>query len=384
MFKVQSSFHYQQALSKTLLKQDSTGSRAAGADARARPVNNHTPAGIINESLEEIGMMFSEKMEKKTKGLQRRASNTQHLRSNRGAVERIEHLGELYQLLDDQQQDRLETRMEALKGILRDGGEQPDTEALVAASDNDPARCDVILRMALREADGAGDVHTASAIGRGLDSLHEKYGDQVRAGLNTASAIASFTTDATEKQAMRNMYYNGIVKHQSASVILDSLLERFGHSHFMPGLRTFQRALAEDIGALTPSLSSRSLHKIHLGLSEAGKLTNLIARSDAMLSRLRSGGKIPTTALAGIDMTRRLLGVAENGLQGREVSAIGKEYAGEEPQAQMMFFNGLLPVMNEMPATLWRDKNQRPEAMGLLRNVISMLIDNENKTAAKR
>lgn len=81
-------------------------------------------------------MMFSEKMEKKTKGLQRRASNTQHLRSNRGAVERIEHLGELYQLLDDQQQDRLETRMEALKGILRDGGE-PDTEALVAASDND-------------------------------------------------------------------------------------------------------------------------------------------------------------------------------------------------------------------------------------------------------
>lgn len=382
MIKVQSSLQYQQALAKTLLKQDAPSSRTAGADVRARPVNTQSAADSLTDSLEEIGMMFSEKVEKKTKGLNRRQINTQHLRSNRGAVERIERLAELYQLLDGQQQDRLETRLSALKGVLNKGPE-PDADALVEAADNDPARCDLLLRMTLREADRSGDTQTAAAASHGLNALHDNYGDKVRAGLNTAPAIASFTTDPTEKQSMRNLYYHGIVKHQSASVILDSLLERFGREQFMPGLRTLQRALAEDIASLTPSLSSRSLHKIHLGLSEAGQLTQLIADSDKLLDRLRSGGKIPPSALGGLDMTRRLLSVAETGLQPRDVTSIGKEYAGEKPEAQMRFLNGLLPLMNDMPLMLWRDRKNRTEASNLLRGVITMLVNNENKAAAK-
>lgn len=382
MIKVQSSLQYQQALAKTLLKQDAPSSRTAGADVRARPVNTQSAADSLTDSLEEIGMMFSEKVEKKTKGLNRRQINTQHLRSNRGAVERIERLAELYQLLDGQQQDRLETRLSALKGVLNKGPE-PDADALVEAADNDPARCDLLLRMTLREADRSGDTQTAAAASHGLNALHDNYGDKVRAGLNTAPAIASFTTDPTEKQSMRNLYYHGIVKHQSASVILDSLLERFGREQFMPGLRTLQRALAEDIASLTPSLSSRSLHKIHLGLSEAGQLTQLIADSDRLLDRLRSGGKIPPSALGGLDMTRRLLNVAETGLQPRDITSIGKEYAGEKPEAQMRFLNGLLPLMNDMPLMLWRDRKNRTEASNLLRGVITMLVNNENKAAAK-
>lgn len=382
MIKVQSSLQYQQALAKTLLKQDAPSSRTAGADVRARPVNTQSAADSLTDSLEEIGMMFSEKVEKKTKGLNRRQINTQHLRSNRGAVERIERLAELYQLLDGQQQDRLETRLSALKGVLNKGPE-PDADALVEAADNDPARCDLLLRMTLREADRSGDTQTAAAASHGLNALHDNYGDKVRAGLNTAPAIASFTTDPTEKQSMRNLYYHGIVKHQSASVILDSLLERFGREQFMPGLRTLQRALAEDIASLTPSLSSRSLHKIHLGLSEAGQLTQLIADSDRLLDRLRSGGKIPPSALGGLDMTRRLLSVAETGLQPRDITSIGKEYAGEKPEAQMRFLNGLLPLMNDMPLMLWRDRKNRTEASNLLRGVITMLVNNENKAAAK-
>ncbi len=382
MIKVQSSFQSQQALVKTLLKQDSPSSRASGADARARPVNTQSAADSLADSLEELGAIFGEKVEKSTKGLNRRQINTQHLRSNRGAVERIERLGELYQMLDGQQQDRLETRMNALKSVLGKGPE-PDAGELVEAAENDPARCNLMLRMVLREADSRGDTQTATAASQGLERLDEQFGDLVRAGLNTAPAIASFTTDPAEKQGMRDLYYNGIVKHQSPSVILDSLLERFGREQFMPGLRTLQRALAEDIASLAPSISARSLHKIQLGLSEAGQLTHLIANSDKLLDDLRSRGKIPTSALGGIEMTRRLLNVAETGLQGRDINAIGKEFAGEKPAAQMIFFNGLLPLMNNMPPMLWRDRNHRPEAAKLLRSVIGMLVDNEHKAAAK-
>lgn len=382
MIKVHSSLQYQQALVKTLLKQDGARPAATGADARLRPVNTHSAASSLTDSLEEIGMMFSEKVEKKSKGLSRRQINTQHLRSNRSAVERIESLGELYQLLDDQQQEQLEARLGAMQGILRREGE-PDAQELVASAGNDPARCDLLLRMTLREADRHGDIATANAAGEALNKLDEKYGDSVRAGLNTASAIASFTTDPTEKQSMRQLYYHGIVKHQSAAVILDSLLERFGREQFLPGLRTLQRALAEDIASLTPSLSSRSLHKIHLGLSEAGQLTQLIADSDKLLNRLRSGNKIPLSTLGGLDMARRLLNVAEMGLQPRDISAIGKEFAGEQPQAQMRFLNGLLPLVNEMPPMLWRDRKNRAEAATLLRGAITQLINNQNRSGSQ-
>ncbi|MEI2266971.1 type III secretion system gatekeeper subunit SctW [Erwinia sp. CGal63] len=382
MIKVHSSLQYQQALVKTLLKQDGTRPAATGTDVQPRSVNTHSAAASLTDSLEEIGMMFSEKVEKKSKGLSRRQINTQHLRSNRGAVERIERLGELYQLLDDQQQEKLEERLSALRGALGRQAE-PDTEQLVAAADNDPARCDLLLRMTLREADRSGDIATANAAGEALSKLDEHYGESVRAGLNTASAIASFTTDPTEKQSMRQLYYHGIVKHQSAAVILDSLLERFGREQFIPGLRTLQRALAEDIASLTPSLSSRSLHKIHLGLSEAGQLTQLIANSDKLLNRLRSGGKIPISALGGLDMARRLLGVAEMGLQPRDINAIGQEFAGEQPQARMRFLNGLLPLVNDMPPMLWRDKKNRSEAATLLRGAITQLINNQNRAGSQ-
>ncbi|MEM6050741.1 type III secretion system gatekeeper subunit SctW [Erwinia sp. P7711] len=380
MIKVQSSFQYQQALAKTLLKQDSP--RAMGSELRARPVNTQSAAASLSDSLEEIGMMFSEKVEKKTKGLNRRQINTQHLRSNRGAVERIERLGELYQMLDGQQQDRLETRLSALKDVLSKESE-PEAETLVEAADNDPARCDLLLRMTLREADRTGDLETAAAASNGLDALHEKFGDKVRAGLNTAPAIASFTTDPTEKQGMRDLYYHSIVKHQSPAVMLDSLLERFGREQFKPGLRTLQRALSEDIAALTPSISARSLNKIHHALSEAGQITHVLAGSDKLLSDLRSRGKIPASALDGIEMTRRLLNVAETGLQGRDITSMGKEFAGENPASKMLFFNGLLPLMNAMPRMLWRDSNERPAAAKLLRSAIGMMVDNEHKAAAK-
>ncbi|WP_246761432.1 type III secretion system gatekeeper subunit SctW [Erwinia phyllosphaerae] len=378
MIKIQSSLQYQQALTKTLLKQDGPGT--AGADVRAKPVNTQSAAESLSDSLEEIGMMFGEKMEKKSKGLNRRQINTQHLRSNRSAVERIERLGELYQLLDGQQQEKLEARLSALKGILsQHSGAEADQ--LVEAADNDPARCDLLLRMTLREADRTGDLDTATAASDALSKLDERFGDKVRAGLNTAAAIASFTTDPAEKQSMRHLYYHGIVQHQSAAVILDSLLERFGREQFLPGLRTLQRALAEDIASLTPSLSSRSLHKIHLGLSEAGQLTQLIAHSDKLLNRLRSGEKIPLSSLSGLDMARRLLHVAETGLQPHDIGEIGKEFAGDRPQAQMRFLNGLLPLVNEMPLMLWREKKNRAEAATLLRGAITRLINNEGRLA---
>lgn len=385
MIKIQSTFHSQQALSKMLLKQDTPSaatSAVAGANTQTRAVNTRSAADSLSDSLEEIGMLFSEKMEKRSKGLARRQINTAHLRSNRGAVERIERLGELYQMLDGQQQDRLETRLSALSSVLRGEGE-PEASALVEAAEGDPARCDLLLRMTLREADRAGDHQTAAAASSSLDKLHARYGDEVRAGLNTASAIASFTTDPTEKQSMRNLYYRGIVKHQSASVILDSLLERFGHEQFMPGLRTLQRALSEDIASLTPSLSSQSLHKIHTGLSEAGQISHVLAGSGKLLERLRAGGKIPSASLGAIDLTRSLLGFAHNGLTGRDIQKIGKDYAGTHPAAQMLFFNGLLPLVHEMPVMLWQDRKQRSPAMNMLRDTIRVLVNNENNAAAK-
>ncbi|WP_051937038.1 type III secretion system gatekeeper subunit SctW [Erwinia sp. 9145] len=382
MIKVQSSLQFQQAMAKSLLKQDSPLSTAAGNETRPRAVNTQSPAGIPLDSLEELGSLFSEKMEKKTKGLNRRQINTAHLRSNRKSVERIESLIELYQMLDDQQQDRLETRLGEMRSALGKPGEQ-SADSLVEAAEGDPARCDLMLRMALREADRTGDHQLAAAASSGLDKLHEAFGGEVKAGLNTAKAIASFTTDPDEKQSIRNLYYKGIVRQQSAAAIFDSLLERFGHEQMVPGLRTLQRALSEDIAAFTPSLKSSSLRRIHLGLAESRHVGQLITQSTELLDRLRSRGKIPVVAAGGIDMARRVLSFAANGMEVNDLKNIGNDYAGQHPAAQMIFFNGLLPLVNKLPLPLWKDIKWRGSALQKLSVAIDVLVKKENNAAAK-
>ncbi|WP_213989496.1 TyeA family type III secretion system gatekeeper subunit [Sodalis sp. dw_96] len=347
-------------------------------------------ADSLSDSLEEIGAMFSEKVEGHAKSLGRSQLQRGSWRG-RGAVEKIEHLSELYQLLESQQQARLEAQLSAIRSALQRSSSDPTdpitVERLIEAADHDAARCNLLLRMTLHKAENSGDELTAAAASHGLDVLLHERGEEVRAGMNTAGAIAGFTGDPQEKQALRNLYYQTIhdyqpqpQPHTSAYGIFDMLLAYIkdrGQHYFTTVLRTFQRALADDIAALAPSITLGALRLIQAGLNKAGQLSHTLAASAQLLERL--DGKLPLQPVSGVDLTRRLIHISHNGVYSRDLFDLGKDTVGDNPRHLALFFSGLHPVVYQMPAALWQDAKNRTTALTLLRAMITHLAAREKR-----
>ncbi|WP_035058916.1 TyeA family type III secretion system gatekeeper subunit, partial [Dickeya solani] len=138
--------------------------------------------------------------------------------------------------------------------------------------------------------------------------------------------------------------------------------------HFAAGLRTLQRALAADIASLAPSISKNVLSKMLSSLNDSRQLSHTLSASQSLLARLAS--RMPECALGAVDLTRRLIGLSANGAYARDLHNLGREVAGQDAQRQLLFFNGLLPLVNDLPHPLWRDAKNRLTALQLIRSLI--------------
>jgi type III secretion protein W len=294
------------------------------------------------------------------------------------AIDKIERLTELYQLLDNQPSATQSKQQGAIDALTsRSGGATP--EEYVSAADGDPAVADTLLRMSLEKAQKSQDSAAIESIQQALASLGSKFGEQIAAGVNTAAAISLFTTQPEQKQAMRQIYYNSVIGQQSSGSIFDALLDKFGKEGFMPALRTLQRALADDIAALAPSMTPVALRKVLSGLNDTRSITHTMSAVDTLLQRMNS--KYPHISLDGSQLTRRLLNLTQNGFYARDLTNLGQEVAGPQPQHQSVFFNQLLPLLQQLPATLWRDDKNRGSALTMLRSLIGEYVTWEQKMA---
>ncbi|MCU5773672.1 type III secretion system gatekeeper subunit SctW [Erwiniaceae bacterium BAC15a-03b] len=377
MIKMQPAIPAMQHTLKALLK----GTEAAAAkNANRGPDNVRTRAETQADSLEEIGSMFSEKMESKNKAQNRRQMQSNLMR-NKHSVAKVEHLDQLFQLMDSNEEQVLEQQL----GLMREAlarSPAPSSEELLQEMGGDPARCDVMLRMVQQQASTDGDTKLADAASQHLSNLLQQHGDSIRAGSNTASAIAEFTSDPAEKQSLRNLYYNSIVHQQSAMAMLDLLLDQVEPRHFVPTLRTLQRALADDIAALAPSITAGALRHIRHGLHEAGQLNHTLAASSTLLKRMTH--KLPEVALTAVDLTRRLLQLSHNGAYNSDFQHLGQEVVGAQPQHLSLFFSCLFPLVHQLPHSLWKEPDQRKTALQLLRGIITELAKAEQQQLARR
>ncbi len=373
MIKTQPAIPILQHTVKALLK---SGEQAAAKSASRAPDNVRTRAETLNDSLEEIGSMFSEKMESKTKASNRRQMQGNLLR-HKNAVSKIEHLNQLFQLLDSNDSQQLDEQLGQLREALKQTP-PPDSEELLEKMGGDPTRCDLLLRMVKEEAAIAGDRALADAASQQLKQLQHQHGEAIRAGNNTALALAGLTSDAQEKQALRNIYYQSIVHQQSALMMLDMLLEQVDPQQFVPTLRTLQQALADDFAALAPSISSGSLRRILHGLRDAAELNHTLAASHTLLKQLAAA--LPhAVEMSAVELTRRLLQFSHHGVYGSDFQQLGGEVAGEQPQQLSRFFSRLFPLVHQLPLSLWLEQETRNTALQLLRGLITELAKVEKQ-----
>ncbi|WOA51424.1 type III secretion system gatekeeper subunit SctW [Dickeya solani] len=330
--------------------------------SEARPSLDKT----LHDAMEEVAASFGEQVERKSKALNRRQISQPQSRMLAN-IERIEKLTELFHLLENPKHPTLDQQIRQMQALLRQPS-PPSVEAIMQATGGDAARSDIVLRHVLSQAQQQQDASLAQSTSQSLAQLHQEKGPEVRAGLNTAAAISLFSTDPNQKQALRDLYYQRIVHQQSPSALLDALLERFDTQHFAAGLRTLQRALAADIASLAPSISKNVLSKMLSSLNDSRQLSHTLSASQSLLARLAS--RMPECALGAVDLTRRLIGLSANGAYARDLHNLGREVAGQDAQRQLLFFNGLLPLVNDLPHPLWRDAKNRLTALQLIRSLI--------------
>lgn len=377
MIKMQPGLPAMQHTLKALLK---AGESNATKHAARAPDNVATRAATLNDSLEEIGTMFSEKMESKSKAQSRQQMKSNLMRS-KNHISRVEQLNQLFAMMDSPDGQQLEQQLGMLREALK-RSPPPDSEALLEEMGGDPARCDLLLRMLQEQSREAGDSKLADAAGQHIQELQQLHGDSIRAGSNTALAIAEFTNDPQEKQALRNLYYHSIVHHQSAIAMLDLLLEQVQPQHFVPTLRTLQRALADDIGALAPSISAGALRRIQHGLHEAGQLNHTLAASGELLKRMSS--KLPQMAMTALDLTRQLLQISHRGAYDQDFQSLGHQVAGNKARDLSLFFNCLYPVVHQLPHSLWQEADSRKNALMFLGSIITELSKAEQQQLIRR
>lgn len=383
MLKVQPQLPAMNHAMKALVK----GGESA-ATKNANPLSNNTysrnmvpsRADSLTDSLEEIGTMFSEKMERKHKALNRRQVQI-GLARNKRAVEKVEHLNQLFELLgDDEGRDReqqLAQLREALRRISTD-----DSDALLEGTGGDPTRCNLMLRIVRQQAIESGDNKLADLASEHQDALNAKHRRSILAGSNTAVSFDELCNSPQQKQFLRNLYYESIVHKQSAVALLDLLLDKVEMEQFVPLLRILQEALADDIAALAPSISAGVLHHISTGLNHAMLLNHTLVGINKLFDRMKQ--KKLLVEMSALALTRRLLLFCDTGAQSSDFEQLGEDVAGEHPQEQLHFLCRLFPLLNQFPSSLWKEKDSHKTTMPALRKVIDGLFDREQKAMARR
>lgn len=370
MLKIQ---HAIPALAHSLKALHKNTQQAAGKNNL--PDNVRVREESLNDAMEEIGAAFSEKMERKQKAQERRNALRSQLRGKH-AISKVGELNQLFELLDGGDEQNALEQMEWLRNALRQNP-PPDEETLLEKTGGDPARTALLLRMLGEKALDEGDGELAALAGAQLDKLQQSHGQTIRAGNNTASAIAGYTNDPQRKQSLRNLYYDGIVHQQSATMMLDMLLEAIGSRNLLPTLRTLQRALADDIAALAPSISVITLGRIHRGLRDAAGISQTLSDSNTFLQRMRS--KLPNVAMNGLTLARRMLQISHNGAYQSDFTGLADEIVGQSKQHLPLFFSSLFPLLHSVPASLWPAPENRNNALKLLRGMISDVTKTEQQ-----
>jgi type III secretion protein W len=330
------------------------------------------PRNPLLDSMEEIGMKFSESVERHSKRIDERHVQTSHAPSR---LERIEKLTELYRLLDHPDQPSLEQQARRMQMLLQ---QQPSMQAMLALTQDDPARTDIVLQQTLRLATASGDEKEIADVQAAIEELRASHGDKIRAGLNTASAIALFSQDADQRKIIRQLYYKAIVGQQPLSNLLESLFERFNEEQFPRVLRTLQRALADDIAAMAPSLPGAALRSMLRGLGASSQLSNMLQICRDLLERLAL--KNPAGKMTTLQLARRIVRFCGNGFFARDLSTLTEETVGRDQRLQPIFLNGLLSLLQRLPLPVWKDNKTRQNSLRLMLGLMEEMSRHERKT----
>ena len=324
----------------------------------SRAVQIQTPQSSQQSAAEEVGMLFSQKVESSSKELSQRKLRTLDTQVQR--IQGIEQLNELYEQLGHPGQLSLEQLARQVRQELLS---KPDVEGLLTLTGGDPARTHVVLQHVTDQAQAQGR-ETEAALARDFqEQVQARYHPQIQAGVNIALALKTADGDAALRQAVRVLYYASVVVKQSLVSITQALLGLFGEEEISVGLSMMRRALADDLAAYRPSVPTIKLRALLLGLHSCSQLGSALSDCRFFLERLPTRER--QVELSAVALLQRLLGYASTDIDADEVQGLSQQLGGDRLSSQLVSLNQVYPLIQRLPPALWSDQEKREATLHL-------------------
>ena len=319
-------------------------------------VQAQTPQSSVQSAAEEVGMLFSQKVESSTKELSQRKLRTVDTQVQR--IQGIQQLNELYEQLGHPAQVSLGRLARQVRQELMSSA---GVEHVLALTGDDPARTSVVLQFVTAQAQAQGRERESVLAQDAQARLQNRFPQQIQAGLNIALALKTAAGDAALRQAIRRVYYSSVVLKQSLVSITQALLELYGEEGVNDGLRMMGRALADDLAAHRPSVSTIKLRTLLIGLQGCTQLSSILHSCRLFIDRMPSSER--RAELSAVSLLQRLLGYAGTGIDGDEVQSLSWALGGESLSSQLVSLNQVYPLIQRLPLVIWSDPASRQDAL---------------------
>ncbi|MDW6001960.1 type III secretion system gatekeeper subunit SctW [Vibrio mangrovi] len=337
----------------------------------AKTAAPHPPMEDMSDAMEEISMKFSESVERNSKSLDERSVKPRML-------QRIEKLQALYGMLTSHESGNLDGD---IRKLLAMGQQELSLSLLLKMSDGDPAKADILAQHAMHRARAQNQPEKFNQLQKLLQELNQEHGQEVRAGINTAEALALFTQDPQQRQNMRSLYYQNIVGQGSLAAIFDALLSQFDEAHFSQGVHTLIRAMTDDLSSQFPSLPSGQLRAMLRDLTASQQLTGILGGCKEILTKLAA--KHILQDMTAPRLTRRLLEFTQSSVYPREIKSLSDDTVGNSPLNHVKFLNSLYPLIQKLPLPVWKDGKARQGTLNLVLRMMTEYAHYEQQHAAQ-
>lgn len=326
-----------------------------------KPVPQFSP----QSAAEEVGMLFSQRVESSSKALSQRNLRITDAQSQVQKVEGIRQLNDLYEQLGHPGQLGLTqmARQIRLELLLN-----PSVERLLDLTGGDPARTHVVLQYVTVQAQAEVRKDDAERSIRFQQQVRERYAPQIQAGMNIALALKKAGGDPALRQALRALYYNSVVMRQSLTTLLQALVGLLDEEGLSSGLSMMSRALADDIAAHRPSVPTHKLRTLLIGLQNCSQLGSILNSCRLFIQQLPVG-EIQLEQ-AAVTLLQRLLTYANAGIDLSDTQSLGREFGGENLSSQLAALNRIYPLIQRLPLAVWSDPNSR---QGTLQVFLSLM-----------
>lgn len=316
------------------------------------------PQASQQSAAEEVGMLFSQQVESRSKALSQRTARVASVETQVQKIQSIQQLTELYEQLGHPGQVSLGQLARLVRFELLS---KPSVESLLTLTGDDPTRTHVVLQYVATQAQAEGRERDALQSSVFQEQLHAQFDQQIQAGMNIALALKMANGDPSVRQAVRNLYYASVVLKQSLVTIMQALLGLFGEEGVSAGLGVMSRALADDIAAYRPSQPTSKLRTLLIGLQSCSQLGGVLNSCRQFLQRLPS----PELQIehAAVTLLQRLLGYASTGIECNEIQCLSREFGGDSPCSQLTSLNRLYPLVQRLPLAVWSDPKSRQDTL---------------------